>query len=216
MAVKAVIFDLDGTLLNTYEDLANAVNFALKENGFPAHDAEKYKYFCGNGTDVMITRALPENARDEKTLAKVRELYFEYYNAHSGECTRPYDGIPEMLKSLKTNGIKLAVVSNKIDFMTQSVVKEYFGDIFDFVTGQRDGIIPKPDPSMIFKVMREFGVTPEECIFVGDTGVDALTGKNAGIFTVGVLWGFRDEAELRENGASVVIKRADELFEFLK
>ncbi len=215
MSVKAVIFDLDGTLLNTYEDLANAVNFALNRRGFVVHDKEKYKYFCGNGTDVMITRALPENSRNEQTLKAVRELYFDFYDKHSGECTRPYDGITDTLSALKERGIRLAVVSNKIDFMTKSVVKKYFGDIFDFVTGQCDGIIPKPDPNMAFKAMEIMGVDSSECIFVGDTGVDALTGKNAGIFTVGVLWGFRDEAELLENGASAIISRPEELLNYV-
>ena len=215
MSVRAVIFDLDGTLLNTYEDLANAVNYALNECGFPVHDNEKYKYFCGNGTDVMITRALPEKSRDNENLKKVRELYFKYYDAHSGECTRPYDGIVNTLSILKEKGIKLAVVSNKIDFMTKAVCNEYFGDIFDFVTGQCDGIIPKPDPSMVFKAMDIMGVTADRCLFVGDTGVDALTGKNAGIFTVGVLWGFRDEAELLENGASAIISKPEELLNYV-
>ena len=128
MSKKAVIFDLDGTLLNTYEDLANAVNYALEQNGLPTHPAEKYKLFAGNGTDMMITRALPEDKRNEETLKKVRELYFEYYNAHSVECTRPYDGIVELLDELKARNMKLAVVSNKIDFMTRAVVKEYFGE----------------------------------------------------------------------------------------
>lgn len=216
MSKKAVIFDLDGTLLNTYEDLANAVNFALEQNGLPTHMAEKYKIFAGNGTDMMITRALPLDKRNEEMLDKVRKLYFEYYNAHSGECTKPYDGIVDMLSELKSRGFKLAVVSNKIDFMTRAVVKEYFGDtMFDFVTGQCDGIIPKPDPSMVYKVMEQFGVTADECIFVGDSGVDAETGKNANMFTVGVLWGFRDEKELLECGASTVISKADELLNYV-
>lgn len=216
MPKKAVIFDLDGTLLNTYEDLANAVNFALEQNGLPTHIAEKYKIFAGNGTDMMITRALPLDKRNDEMLDKVRKLYFEYYNAHSGECTRPYDGIVDMLSELKSRGFKLAVVSNKIDFMTRAVVKEYFGDtMFDFVTGQCDGIIPKPDPSMVYKVMEQFGVTADECIFVGDSGVDAETGKNANMFTVGVLWGFRDKKELLECGASTVISKADELLNYV-
>ena len=216
MPKKAVIFDLDGTLLNTYEDLANAVNFALEQNGLPTHPAEKYKIFAGNGTDMMITRALPEADRNDEMLDKVRKLYFEYYNAHSGECTKPYDGIVDMLSELKSRGFKLAVVSNKIDFMTRAVVKEYFGDtVFDFVTGQCDGIIPKPDPSMVYKVMEQFGVTADECIFVGDSGVDAETGKNANMFTVGVLWGFRDKKELLECGASTVIPKADELLNYV-
>lgn len=215
MKIKAVIFDMDGTLLNTYEDLANAVNYGLEKSGFPTHDAEKYKYFCGNGTDVMITRALPAEHRDEETLKKVRELYFEYYNAHSGECTRPYDGIPELLTELRAKGIKLGVVSNKIDFMTQIVAKEYFGDAFDCVTGQREGVPIKPDPAMVFEVMKTFGVTTDECIFVGDSDVDALTGKNSGAFMVGVLWGFRDERELMENGADVVISEPSQILSYI-
>ena len=215
MKIKAVIFDMDGTLLNTYEDLANAVNYGLEKSGFPTHDAEKYKYFCGNGTDVMITRALPIEYRDEETRKKVRELYFEYYNAHSGECTRPYDGIPELLTELRAKGIKLGVVSNKIDFMTQIVAKEYFGDVFDCVTGQREGVPIKPDPAMVFEVMKTFGVTTDECIFVGDSDVDALTGKNSGAFMVGVLWGFRDEKELMENGADVVISKPSQILSYI-
>lgn len=216
MSKKAVIFDLDGTLLNTYEDLANAVNFALKQNGLPTHPAEKYKLFAGNGTDMMITRALPEDKQNGEMLKKIRDIYFEYYDAHSGECTRPYEGIVELLNELKARSMKLAVVSNKIDFMTRTVVKEYFGDgMFDFVTGQCDGIIPKPDPSMVFKVLKQFGVTADECVFVGDSGVDAETGKKANMFTVGVLWGFRDKKELLDCGVSVVISKACELLNYV-
>ncbi len=215
MVVKAVIFDLDGTLLNTYEDLANAVNFALASYGFPVHSPEMYKIFAGNGTDVMITRALPESERNKETLKKVREIYFQYYDAHSGECTCPYDGIVKLLTELKSRGIKLAVTSNKIEFMTQSVIKTYFGDTFDFVTGQCDGINPKPDPSMVFKAMKTLGVEPSECLYVGDTGVDIQTGKNAGIYTVGVLWGFRERKELIENGVETIIEKPLELLNYL-
>ena len=214
MAIKAVIFDLDGTLLNTCEDIANAVNYALNKHGFPIHNTEMFKLFTGDGTDVMITRALPENNRDAETLKKVREDYFEFYNAHSGECTQPYEGIPELLESLKKRGIKLAVTSNKIEFMTQSVINDYFGDIFDFVTGQCDGIPPKPNASMVFKAMKNLGVEPSECLYVGDTGVDAKTGKNAGIFTVGVLWGFREEQELIENGADATIDKPCQILNY--
>lgn len=215
MAIKAVIFDLDGTLLNTYEDLANAVNFALKENGYPEHEPEKFKVFTGNGTDVMIMRALPVYCRNEETLKKIREIYFQYYNAHSGECTRVYDGIMELLQELKLKGIRLAVTSNKIEFMTQSVIKEYFGGVFDYVTGQGEGVAPKPDPSMVKKAMNALSVEPSECLYVGDTDVDAQTGKNSGIFTVGVLWGFRDEKELRENGADVIVSKPLEILNYI-
>lgn len=215
MAIKAVIFDLDGTLLDTCNDLANAVNFALNKNGFPTHNPEMFKIFTGDGTDVMITRALPENRRDIETLKKVREDYFEFYNAHSGEFTRPYEGIPELLESLKERGIMLAVTSNKIEFMTQSVIKHYFGDTFDFVIGQSENVPPKPNPLMVFKAMKNLGVEPSECLYVGDTGVDAKTGKNAGIFTVGVLWGFRAREELIENGADSVVDKPCQILEFL-
>lgn len=215
MAIKAVIFDLDGTLLDTCNDLANAVNYALNKNGFPTHNPQMFKIFTGDGTDVMITRALPETNRDIETLKKVREDYFEFYNAHSGEFTRSYDGIPELLESLKNRGIMLAVTSNKIEFMTQSVINNYFGDIFDFVTGQCDGTPPKPNPLMVFKAMKNLGVEPSECLYVGDTGVDAKTGKNAGIFTVGVLWGFRQEQELLENGADAIIDKPCQILNFL-
>ena len=215
MSIKAVVFDVDGTLLNTYEDLANAVNYALRTKGLPEQKAEKYKYFAGNGTDMMIKRALPEYCRTDETVNEIRPLYFEYYNAHTGENTRPYDGIPELLSELRARGLKLGVVSNKIDFMTKIVIKEYFGDIFDYVTGQRDGVPAKPDPAMVFDVMKSFGVSAEECLFVGDSGVDAETGKNSGAFMVGVLWGFRDEKELRENGAKAVISKPSELLKYI-
>lgn len=215
LSIKAVIFDVDGTLLNTYEDLANAVNNALRIKGFPEHPAEKFKIFAGNGTDLMIKRALPEEHRNDETVAEIRPLYFEYYNAHTGEMTRPYDGIRELLPVLKAKGLKLGVVSNKIDFMTQIVIKEYFGDIFDYVTGQKDGVPTKPDPAMVFAVMDEFGVKPDECIFVGDSGVDAMTGKNSGAHMVGVLWGFRDRAELIANGAEYIISEPSELLKYI-
>ena len=215
LGIKAVIFDVDGTLLKTYEDLANAVNFALSTKGFPQHNPECFKLFAGNGTDMMIKRALPEEFRNDKTVDELRPIYFEYYNKHSGEMTKPYDDILQLLSNLKKNNLKLGVVSNKIDFMTKIVIKEYFGDMFDYVTGQCEGVPIKPDPAMLNNAMAHFGVSPDECIFIGDSGVDALTGKNAGVFTVGVLWGFRDETELKENGANVVINTPLELLKYI-
>lgn len=215
MSIKAVIFDVDGTLLNTYEDLASAVNYALKEKGYPTHVAEKFKMFAGNGTDMMLWRALPEDVRSEKSVAEIKPLYLEYYDTHTGEFTRPYEGIKELINTLKGMGLKLGVVSNKIDFMTQIVIKEYFGEVFDYVLGQKDNVPVKPDPAMVFETMNALKVKPEECIFVGDSGVDAQTGKNSGAFMVGVLWGFRDEAELRANGANEVISKAEELLKFI-
>ena len=215
MSVKAVLFDLDGTLLNTIDDLANAVNYALNKEGYPTHDVEKFKYFVGNGTDLMIKRALPEDKKDMAYVEKLKPIYVQYYDAHSDIFTRPYDGILELLKELKEKGIKLAVVSNKIDCMTQLVIEQYFPDTFDFVSGQKDGYAVKPDPDLALLATEKLGVKPSDCLFVGDTGVDAATGKNAGIFTVGVLWGFRDEAELLENGANAIISKPSELHKYL-
>ncbi len=216
MHIKSVIFDLVGTLLNTYEDLANAVNYGLKKYSYPTHDAEKYKIFTGNGTETMIKRALPEAYRDNETYMLIKEAYLEYYNTHSGEYTRAYDGINELLQELKKKGIKIAVTSNKIDCMTRQVIDEYFPGYFDFVIGQYEGCRPKPNPDMVIKAMSNMSVTPQECLYVGDTGVDAMTGKQAGIFTIGVLWGFRDEQELIENGADVVISQPLELLNYIK
>ncbi|MBE6799042.1 MAG: HAD family hydrolase [Ruminococcaceae bacterium] len=215
LKIKAVIFDVDGTLLDTYRDLANAVNFALIENGLPTHSSEKYKYFCGNGTEKMIERALPEDKRDDALIAHLKKYYLDFYNKHTGEETRVYDGIQELLSTLKQKGIKMGVVSNKIDCMVQQVIPQYFGDCFDFVTGQRDGIPAKPDPALVFEAMKALGVESSECIFVGDSGVDAMTGSRSGAFMVGVLWGFRDRDELVTNGADAVISTPMELLEYI-
>ena len=215
MGIKAVIFDVDGTLLDTYRDLANAVNYALKENGLPVHAPEEYKYFCGNGTEKMIERALPADKRSDELIAYLKKFYLEFYNRHTGEETRVYSGIKELIAELKLKGVKLGVVSNKIDCMTQVVIKEYFGNCFDYVTGQREGVATKPDPAMVLEAMKALNVEPSECIFVGDSGVDALTGANSGAFMIGVLWGFRDEKELMDNGADVVVSEPKEILQYI-
>lgn len=215
LKIKAVIFDVDGTLLDTYRDLANAVNYALSENGLPTHSPEKYKYFCGNGTEKMIERALPEDKRNDGLIAHLKKYYLDYYNKHTGEETFVYDGIKELIATLSDKGIKMGVVSNKIDCMVQQVVPEYFGDCFQFVTGQLDGVPAKPDPALVFKAMEALSVEPSECIFVGDSGVDAMTGKRSGAFMVGVLWGFRDEEELCANGADAIISEPGELLKYI-
>ena len=216
MSTKAVIFDLDGTLLNTLEDIAGAVNHALGLLGLPLHTVEEFKYFVGNGTDIMLKRALPADRRDDGTLETIKPLYVSYYDKHSDDNTRPYDGIFELLSNLKAREIKLAVTSNKIDCMVDLIVKNYFADTFDYVTGQSDGVPPKPDITMVKKAMDSLSVLPSECIYVGDSGVDAKTGKNVGAFTVGVKWGFRPESELLDNGADVVISQPIELLKYLK
>ena len=216
MSIKAAIFDLDGTLLNTYEDLANAVNFALRKKSFPEHEAECYKMFAGNGTNMMIKRALPEEFRNDQTVEELKPFYLEYYNKHTGEKTRPYDGIIELIDKLKSKGIKLAVASNKIDCMVKQVVEEYFNGYFDFATGQKEGKRCKPHPDMVLEAIEALGVSKDEVIYSGDSGVDAETGKNAGIFTVGVLWGFRDADELKKGGVDVLIEHPSELLKYIE
>lgn len=206
---------MDGTILNTLQDIANAVNHSLAFHGMPTHELYKFNRFVGNGTDIMLYRALPEELKSDQKVAEIKPKYVEYYDAHPTDTTCVYDGIPELLAELKAKGIKLAVVSNKIDCMVQPIAERFFGTTFDYVTGQKDGMPVKPDPSAVFEAMNAFGVTADECIFVGDSGVDAKTGSNAGMFTVGVLWGFRDQAELMENGANVVISKPNELLEFI-
>ncbi len=215
MGVKAVIFDMDGTVLNTLQDIANAVNHTLRLYGLGTHETYEFKNFVGDGTDMMLKRALPEALRTDEQVKKIKPDYVKFYNAHPADATVPYDGILELLKALKDKGIKLAVVSNKIDCMVGPIANKFFGDTFDYVTGQKDGMPVKPDPAAVFEVMKTFSVTADECIFVGDSGVDAKTGANAGMFTVGVLWGFRDREELLQNGANVVISKPCELLKYI-
>jgi len=216
MPIKAVLFDLDGTLLNTYEDLADAVNYGLKKFGFPERETENYKYYCGNGVRVMIERALPDGHKDADTIEKVLEPFLEYYSEHSKDKTRVYDGMTELVKKLRKLGYHTAIVTNKVNDAAQSVVEYYFGkDLFECVQGQVDSLPTKPDPTLVHLVMDKLGVKPEECVFMGDSGVDALTGKNSGAYPVGVLWGFRTAEELTENGARSLINKPEELFEIL-
>ncbi len=209
--IKAVLFDLDGTLTNTLDDLATSTNFALKRYGYPTHETVKFRYFVGDGALKMIERALPEEARSQENLLRLREAFLEHYSVHSQDKTAPYEGVVELVDELRGRGISVGVVTNKPDVAAQQIVATLFGDRFDAVLGQRDGTPTKPAPDMPRKVMSEMGVSPDECLFVGDSGVDILTGAGCGAYPVGVLWGFRDEKELRENGAEEIISHPCEL-----
>ena len=209
--IKAVLFDLDGTLVNSLSDLANAVNFALGAFGFKPHETEEFKYFVGDGIPMMIKRALPENSRDFDTVEKVKKVFFEHYSVHFADNTLPYDGVKELISALKQREIKIAVVTNKAQEMADKVVFGAYGDVFDIVFGKREGIPSKPDPAAAITVMNDLGVKPEECIFIGDSGVDVLTGVNSGAVPVGELWGYREEEELLNGGAKYIIKKPEEL-----
>lgn len=209
--LKAVLFDLDGTLADTLTDLATSVNHALSHFGFPTHETEKYKYFVGNGMSVLVTRVLPEDKRDKKTHAEVKTEFLSHYAKHYADNTRVYSGLPEVVSTLKEKGIKVAVVTNKAHAAAIDVVKKLYPDTFDIVLGQKEGVPTKPAPDMPLEVMRQLGVKPEECAFVGDSGPDAATGVNCGAVPIGVLWGFRAADELRENGAKYLAATPKEL-----
>ncbi|MHC1747932.1 MAG: HAD family hydrolase [Cellulosilyticaceae bacterium] len=208
---KGVIFDLDGTLLDTIQDLAEATNYALTAHGYNTYDTNQYKTFVGNGVYKLIERALPKEACDEKSILKVKETFDLYYGEHSMDHTAPYIGIVALLQKLKEKGIRMGVVSNKPDLYVKALVEEVFGTWIEAAIGQREGIPHKPSPEGTYEMLEILGLAKEECIFVGDSNVDIKTSKNAGLFSVGVLWGFRTKEELEKEGANKVIESPQEL-----
>ena len=213
--IKAIIFDLDGTLLNTIDDLANSVNFMLEKFGFPLFSVEEYKYKVGNGMRKLIERSLPKEELNEFRVDECLKVFMAHYDKHKKDNTAPYDGIVKTLETLKQQGIKLAVVTNKAHTAAKPLVKEVFGDVFDEICGQKENVPTKPNPQSVFGVCEKLNVTPDECLFVGDSGVDMQTAKNAKIKAIGVLWGFRKQDELLENGADVIISSPQNLLELL-
>lgn len=208
---KCVIFDLDGTLLNTLEDLANVGNRVLEEMGFPQHETEKYKYFVGNGIPKLIERIIPEGCSDEDK-KKVHELYSEYYGKHCRDKTKPYEGIVELLHRLKEKGIMIAVATNKDHSFSVELVKDFFGSSVDLVMGRKDGFPKKPDPYAVNLILERLCIHKDETLYVGDSNVDMETALNAGVCPCGVLWGYRTEKELTESGACYIAASAEELY----
>lgn len=199
----AAVFDLDGTLLDTIDDLAYAVNTALTENGFPTHPREAYYYFVGNGARTLVQRALPKDV--EKTVFEtVYARYSELYEAHWNVFTKPYDGILDLLAALRADGVPLGVVSNKVHDRTLEVIDTYFPNTFDAVFGNRPGVPLKPDPAGVFDALAALDCDPSHAFYLGDTGVDIETGKRAGIYSAGALWGFRTADELTQAGADIL------------
>lgn len=197
--IKLAIFDLDGTLLNTIEDLGRACNFALESCGFPRREMQEYNMLVGRGIYNLFRGALPEKARTEEMVLKMKGYFVPYYNEHKTDFTKPYEGIPEMLERIEKTGIAMAVASNKYQEGTEALVRRFFGERnFVKVLGQRDGMPIKPDPEIIREAGRAYGagLTPGEIFYAGDSDVDMETGKNAGAVTAGVLWGFRSREEL--------------------
>ena len=213
---KLVIFDLDGTLLNTIADLAAATNQALQHYGYPTHDTEAYRFFVGNGINKLFERALPEGERTEENVLKIRSRFVPYYDEHNADLSCPYPGIPELLSALQQEEIMLAVASNKYQAATRKLIAHYFPAInFVEVLGQRKGIPAKPDPSIVHDIIAKASVKKEEVWYVGDSNVDMQTAHNAGVTAIGVTWGFRPRTELEALHPAYIIKKAAELLSLL-
>ncbi len=214
MKTRLVIFDLDGTLVDTLADLATAMNVVLSRAGYPTHPTADYRFKVGNGVAKLVERALPEAARRQPAIvADTLQQFLDYYNRHDMEATAPYDGIPELLRQLRDQGLKLAVASNKPHAAAVEIVHHYFGqDLFDCVYGQRPGAPVKPDPTIVHDILHALDVPAEQTLYVGDSAVDMETARRGGLTSVGVLWGFRPEAELREAGACHIVSHPSEIF----
>lgn len=212
---KLCIFDLDGTVLDTVHTIAYYGNLALSKHGIEPIDVKEYNYFAGNGAVNLIKRALRfRDCLTDEVFEKVFADYNTAYNADTSYLTAPFDGIRETLDAMKARGIQMAILSNKPHFATCGVITSLFGDgYFDRVYGQREDVPIKPDPTAVHQIMNELNAKPEECLYIGDTGTDMKTGKNAGLRTVGVLWGFRGKEELLENGADVIIENPCQLLD---
>jgi len=216
MTYKAVVFDLDGTLLDTLEDLADSVNRALEQSGLPQHPWQAYKMFVGSGTDVMVRRASPAARQDEALAERLVALVYDEYARRWAEKTRPYEGVPELLDELARRGVPMAVASNKSqEFATLCVAELLPHWRFEVVLGVDEHTPLKPDPTGVLRVVRKVGVEPPEFLYLGDSGVDMTTAGAAGMFAVGALWGFREAEELLEKGAKKLINRPGELLDLL-
>ena len=214
---KLCIFDLDGTILDTLPAIAYFGNSALTKCGFSAVDEANYRYFAGDGRIILIHRMLKFlDADTPENYEKVSKIYDFEYEKEPNFNTKPFDGIPELLKKLKAMGIKLAVLSNKPDNVAQDVVKIFFGDTFDFVQGAVNNVRSKPEPDAALKICANLGISPENALFIGDTNVDMQTGKNAKIPACGVLWGFRDKQELLACGADFIAENPAEIAKIIQ
>lgn len=213
---KLIIFDLDGTLINSIKDLGIATNHALEKNGYAPRDLNEYPMLVGNGVKKLIERALPENARNEKNVETLLSDFKTYYNQHNIDYTRPYEGIPDLLRTLSNRGILIAVASNKYDAAAKKIVFSLFPDIaFATVEGQKEGVPVKPDPSVVFGILSKTNCLKNEVLYVGDSGVDMETARRAGVDSAGVTWGFRSVAELRAAYATHIVDSPAEILQII-
>ena len=210
-----IIFDLDGTLLNTIDDLGYACNYALEQTDFPTHRIEEYPRMVGNGINNLIRRALPETERTEENVLRVRAQFVPYYNIHNCDYTRPYEGVPELLATLKAQGHHLAVASNKYQAATEKIVEHFFPGVFDVILGEREGVERKPNPQIVFDILERVQNTEHrvqtELLYVGDSLVDRDTAKDANMPFVACSWGFVSREALAENGVGRIVDKPEEL-----
>ena len=204
------IFDLDGTLLSTLNDLAASTNYALRCAGMPERTTEEIRMFVGNGVKLLMERAIPDginNPKFEETYAKFREHYLE----HNLDTTSPYEGIPALLRELKRRGKKLAIVSNKFYAATQDLAKHFFPDTIKVAIGERETIRKKPAPDTVLEALRQLGASKEGAVYIGDSDVDIMTAKNCGLPCISVLWGFRDKDFLIQHGGTIFVNKPDDI-----
>lgn len=217
MNFKAVLFDLDGTLLDTIDDLADSMNIVLNKYGFPVHGTDSYKYFVGDGMDVLVKRALPRSCTDESVLSECIAAMKKEYSSRWMNKTRPYDGIPELLDSLCASGVRLSILSNKPHEPTLTVVAKMLGNWkFKKIAGVKDGVPKKPDPAAALLIAMELALSPSDFLYMGDTNTDMKTAVAAGMFPAGALWGFRTAGELIGAGARILVNRPGDLIPFVK
>ena len=207
---ETYIFDLDGTLLSTLNDLAASTNYALRWAGMPERSVEEIRMFVGNGVKLLMERAIPDginNPKFEETYAKFREHYME----HNLDTTRPYDGIPELLRELKGRGKKLAIVSNKFYAATQELAKYFFPDTIEIAIGERDNIRKKPAPDTVLEALKQLNASKAGAVYIGDSDVDIMTAQNCELPCISVLWGFRDKEFLIKHGGKIFVDKPSEI-----
>jgi phosphoglycolate phosphatase len=213
---KGIIFDLDGTLLDSLRDIADSMNKVLSANGYPTCQVEDYQKYVGEGMQQLVRNALAGAEYEEEDVLRLEKQMQEQYAAHWNVHTRPYAGITAALRMLKYRGeIQIGVLSNKPDHFTKEIIDNYFPDTFSVVLGAREGIPKKPDPTAAIEIAKTWGIDPKDIMFIGDSRIDIETGRNAGMYTIGVLWGFRDAAELLGAGANFLLGKPSELAAFL-
>lgn len=212
--IDTVIFDLDGTLLNTLEDLADSTNYALSCFGLPQRSLDEIRRFVGNGVELLIKRAVDGELESEEE-ARCLALFKEYYSVNMDNKTRPYDGILNVVKDLQNKNYKIAIVSNKFDSAVKILNEQYFDGIFPVAIGASESVRKKPEPDSVYEALKCLESDKISAVYIGDSEVDVMTAKNAGIPCIGVLWGFRDEAVLKSQGADYIISKPEEILELL-